>query len=339
MALILIVLLVITISLVIDKSIYSYKTRSFSKIAFFFLCIVAGIAISEFLTNSNNFFYLDFIKGHFIPHYELAPSLLIVIGGIFILGGFYTSYSDIRDISKSLISKKSFLLIYFSSATVFIAFMANLTIQTISPDLLIDTPFLNKDLIYFLHFTSLNLISFSVAYFSYTQPFLNLTGGLRPNLLLEKGLIGYYLAYHSDNGPEPLAHSKQFALQANLSFKSLAGLAVSSIVLVGMFSEDDARYVPKVSLIPIPSLENYSAIIYTFSSRSESINDNRFREKTPTVYGILFPSNLTIAIRNMNQTLKYVLEVVSKHPNIDDLNQEDLLSTLTTTIIRKILLK
>ncbi len=211
-------------------------------------------------------------------------------------------------------------------------------LETFSIDSLVSTPLFNKDFIYFLHFTCLNLLSLAFAYFSYTQPFLLLTGGVRPNLLLEKGLLGYYLAYHTDNGPEPLTYSDQFVKTAKLTTTSLTGLAVSSIVLVGMFREDDQRFLSKVSLIPVPHAENYSAIVYTFAIKSKSIIDDRFKDHTPSVFSILFPSNLTIAIRNMNSTLDLVLDYVNKYDKIEDLQEEQILISLASTILRKLLI-
>lgn len=335
-ALFTILLLIVIISLMLDKAIYSYKVRLLSKISFFSLSIVIGIILSEFIDGQNNFFYLKEILGHFIPYYALEPSILIIIGGLAILGSIYLSYKDLVHISHALVSKNSFYLMFASSATIFIAFMMNLILQTFSSKSLVNTPLFNKDFIYFLHFSCLNLLSFSFAYFSYTQPFLNLTGGVRPNLLLDRGLVGYFLAYHTDNGPEPLAYSKQFVKIANVSFESLLGLAVSSIILVGSYDEKQGKLISKVSIIPIPNINQYSALTFTFGTKSENINDPRFKNNTPTVFAILFPSAMTIAIRGINETLKNVLDYVIKFNKIEDFQKEQILSSLATTILRKI---
>ena len=46
-----------------------------------------------------------------------------------------------------------------------------------------------------------------------------------------------------------------------------------------------------VSLNPIPGMENYSALIYTFFTRNELLTDLRIRDHAPNAYCILFPSN------------------------------------------------
>ena len=337
-ALFTILLMIISISLLVDKAIYTYKVRLLSKISFFLFCIVLGIISSEFMVKTNNFFYLKDINGHMIPYYSLLPSLLIITGGIAILVGILFSYRDIKAISEGLVAKNGFYLIFISSTTIFAAFIVNLILQTYSSESLVDTFLFNKDFIYLLHFTSLNLLSFSFAYFSYTQPFLNLSGGVRPNLLLDRGLLGYFLAYHTDKGPEPLAYSEQFVKSANISFDSLTALAVSSIVLVGMFNEAEERFISKVSLIPIPNIENYSALIYTFAIKSTHVTDTRFKNKTPTVFAILFPSSLTISVKNMNKTLQQLLAYVIKYETIEDLIEEKNLLSITTAILRKILI-
>lgn len=335
-ALLAIIMIIVLVATFLDKSIYSVTTRALSKISIFVFSIVIGFILSEFIIGGDHFFYLKIVSGQYIPHYGLTPSLLILFGGILILSALYLSYKDIKNISESLLSKKSFYLIMISSSMIFVAFLINLVLQTVSVQSLVQTQLFNKDSIYLTHFTFLNLLSFSFAYFSYTQPFLNLSGA-RPDLLIKKGLLGYYLAYHSDNGPEPLTFSQEFVQNSNITEEILLGLAVSSIILVGTFQEEESHFLSKVSLIPIPGMERYSAVVYSFLSKSKGINDERFRNRTPTVFAILFPSNLTIAIRNMHQTLKDVLEYCQKYPSIEELNQFQVLLSLTTIILRKIL--
>ena len=79
-ALFTIILLIIIISLLLDKPIYTLKVRLLSKISIFTLSIVLGIILSEFINDQNKFFYLKEILGHFIPYYALEPSILIIIG-------------------------------------------------------------------------------------------------------------------------------------------------------------------------------------------------------------------------------------------------------------------
>ena len=120
--------------------------------------------------------------------------------------------------------------------------------------------------------------------------------------------------------------------------KSLLALAVSSIILIGMFREEDSAFISKVSLIPLPDMYSHSAVVYSFLSKSKTIKDERILDRTPCVFAILFPSNLSIAIRNMNKTLNVVLEYFYKFETIEELNQPQQLLMLTSTILRKILL-
>ena len=336
-ALFAIIMIIIMVAVFLDKTIYASLTRALSKSSFFVFCIVIGIILSEFITGQNNFFYLKVVLGQYVPHYELTPSILIIIGGLLILIAIYLSYKDMLEISEALVSKNSFYLIMISSALMFSAFLINLVLQTVSPELLVNNPLFNKDLIYFMYFTSLNLLSFSFAFFSYSQPFLNLTGS-RPDLLIKRGLLGYYLASHTDNGPEPLIYSEEFVKNSNMKESSLLALAVSSIILIGMFREENSTFISKVSLIPIPDMENHSALVYSFLSKSKTIKDERIRDKTPCIFAILFPSNLSIAIRNMQNTLNVVLEYFYKYTSIEELNEPQQLLILTSTILRKILL-
>ena len=328
-------LMALVICSILDKSFYNLQTRVFSKLCFTIYCVCIGLVISDIVTGNNTFFYLYSYKNTFFPYYNMTASLLTIFGNLFLLLTFYYSYTSLKYFSKVLIDKKIFLIIFIATMMVLFAFVADFILQILDINYII----IFESYINFVYFVLLNFISIILAYFSYTQPYLHFSGGPRSNLLIEKGFIGYYLASLTDNGPEPLNYSKQFVEYSNMPLKSIIGLAISAISIVGMFTgEREASFSSKVSLIPIPGIENYSALTYTFFTRNMTLLDERNREHDPTVYCILFPSNLTLALRKMNSTLEDVLKVAEQFSTIETLNDDKVLISLSSNVLRKILL-
>jgi hypothetical protein len=324
------------VCLMLDKNFYYLKTRFFSKICFTLYCIAIGLILSDILMNKKDFFYLFNSNNDFFPYYTINGSIIIIFGNFFLISTFYFSYTSIKHLPKGFVDLKSFNLIFGATILILFVFMVDFLLQIYELST-INNYIYNINIMYF---GLLNFISIVLAYFSYTQPYLHFSGGPRTNLLLEKGFIGYYLASLTDDGPTPMKYSKSFEKYSNLQLKSIIGLAVSSISVLGMFSSDTRgdSFSSKVSLLPIPGMANYSALTYTLFIKNSELKDERIKESAPTVYCILFPSNLTVALRKMDQTLEDVLKQVEITDNIEDFNDDFILSSLTNKILRKILL-
>ncbi len=324
----------LSICLILDKKFYSFKTRVLSKITFTLYTICMSLTISDIVTKDNNFYYIYRFDNKLIPYYGYYGGLFLVLANILLLVTFYLSYRDLRTMPKIMVADKSFSLITGIAMIIIGIFVIDFYLQ-ISNLASIGQygEFINVS-----YFITLNLISIMFTYFSFTQTFLHFSGNPNPNTLIKKGFIGYFLASVTNNGPEPLTHSKAFVDYSQLPQESLLGLAFSAISIVGMFSgTKENSFKSRVSLIPVPGTVDYSTLVYTFFVRNEANEDERTKEQAPTAYCIMFPSNFSLDLRKMTSTLSDVLSVVERDRTIENINNDEMLFQLTNIILRKML--
>ena len=324
----------INICMILDKKFYDFKTRLASKFSYTFYTICLGLVISDAVTNRSNFFYLLQNNNVTFPYYSPVASVFLIVSNIFLLFTFYLSYRSLKVLPTMLVAHKSFFVIFASLIIILAVFSFDFLLQMTNIALVgIFAIFINLS-----YFIILNFISIIFTYFSFTQIFLHFSGNPNPNILIKKGFIGYYLASVTENGPEPINYSKTFVEYSKLPAESILGLAYSSISIVGMFSGiENISYSSKVSLIPVPGIENYSSLVYTFFTKNDRAIDERLKIHEPTAYCILFPSNFSLDLSKLTSTIAEVSKILEKNDQLDYINNNEILSSITNGILRKLL--
>ena len=133
------------------------------------------------------------------------------------------------------------------------------------------------------------VITFSYfIFFGLKQPYLALFFGLSNNLV-ESGMVGYFLASMSKEGPVPLNISPEFTKLHHFTIEEQNDLALNSISASGIFQEE---FFEGVSIIPLSqSTQDLIAITFSFKMLNPSLSfDQRYNLGAPTIYALLLPS-------------------------------------------------
>lgn len=187
--------------------------------------------------------------------------------------------------------------------------------------------------IIFLIVSAVTIIYF--LYFTFQQPYLFMYLGIKKNLI-EKGLIGYFLASMTTNGPEVLIYSEQFKKIHNLEQKTLSDLALYSITSIGIFQESIYK---GNMIIPVPDRKE-DLIAFTFSIylKNKSLeSDPRYRKGVPTIFAMLLSSDILKSLSNVGGFYTiftdYLQKVnISQVQQINDKNMLELTKTLIQTL-------
>ncbi|MHA2297975.1 MAG: hypothetical protein ACXADA_18235, partial [Candidatus Hodarchaeales archaeon] len=65
--------------------------------------------------------------------------------------------------------------------------------------------------------------------------------------------------------------------------------------------------------------------------------DPRAKKGVATIFAIIFPSDLTIALQQLSSAMPIVTAVVNKHKNITELMSTELLEQMAVSVLKKLL--
>ncbi|MFW9993864.1 MAG: hypothetical protein ACFFD4_17600 [Candidatus Odinarchaeota archaeon] len=161
-----------------------------------------------------------------------------------------------------------------------------------------------------------------------------------PELAIKNGYIGYCLSSMTLHGPEPLVVSDKFKEFSKISETALLGLSVNSIITSGSFRVDASKSINElISLVPVPEFPQLTALTFSFTSINEELakQDPRAKKGAATIFAIIFPSDLTIALQRLSSAIPIVIDVVNQHKNINQLMNAKLLERVAILVLKKLL--
>ncbi|MFW9998362.1 MAG: hypothetical protein ACFFD4_40365 [Candidatus Odinarchaeota archaeon] len=176
--------------------------------------------------------------------------------------------------------------------------------------------------------------SFSI-YLTFSKPFFLMLRGINPAPLLTRGYVGYFLAAFMDSGPETLFIAPIFKEKMKIDDFSLHKVSLGVLSLISVL--DDRNTVENVSLLPLISEYGVAALAFTFSSKNSATEDQQLKKDTATLFTILFPPIMTLAVNNMSNTLTVVLEQIKRKQTVQELVDQEFLNELTVKALKRLL--
>jgi len=304
--------------------IYTRKVRLTGVLALIAFTILTGYTLSD-LIESHDFLSFKAMNGIWLTQFDGFYTGFIFLGIIFFVLSFYYSSQFLDNFPEDLLTgqifhftKRSILIISSVVFTCFLVFiLAPINLAGIFA-LLLEILISLLVLIYF--------------YLQYQQPFLQLGFGANPMKLLEHNLVGYFIGSSLDQGPTIIKKSELFFDRTKIDKNTLDGLNIGVITLVGI--NDSFR--EQVAIVPVPKFDDYTAIAISFFMKNPQVQDERVKDKAPTVLGIIVPSLLALSLRGINEIRSKVDDIFIDLDHIEKLSEEGL-KTSVAKILHELL--
>ncbi|MFX0091989.1 MAG: hypothetical protein ACFFBD_09520 [Candidatus Hodarchaeota archaeon] len=308
----------IFLSKAFDQPFLDKKTRFSALVTLSLFLILFGVALTDLFLPSPIFFDSTYQSGEWQHTLHPLTLILVILGILLFLVTFVFAFKSIRMMPDYLISEKSLKLAVLMAVISLVVCVGGLVL------------FLDLPALFVLCLTAL-ISSFTLLlpYISQDQPFLLLGGGFQPNLMLERGYLGYCLSSWSELGPCPILFSSEFGTFANVSEADLLLLSVKAATTLGGDKS--------IGLVPIPNHADLLALVVTFPIKNHEFTDRRFREGVPSQFAILFPSVMSIALNRINRVLPIVLKKVNQKEDIKALADHNYLQEMAIAALKCLL--
>ena len=162
---------------------------------------------------------------------------------------------------------------------------------------------------------------------------MSLLGGANPIIMMKKGVVGYMLISIMEKGPDPLLYSSPLFNKTQITRETSIGLSVLILTAAGMLESFEERSI----LIPVPHHSGLVILAYSFLIPHKDSDDPRLITGAPVAFGVIIPTILMRALRDLNLGLEIVLERVKLKDDLSELQNEEFLEQLTVNVLRKII--
>ncbi|MFX0061211.1 MAG: hypothetical protein ACFFC7_03425 [Candidatus Hermodarchaeota archaeon] len=168
-------------------------------------------------------------------------------------------------------------------------------------------------------------------YFSSTKPFFFLISGTQATLLLEKGYIGYFVASFADYGPTPILISPVLRECMNISTEALENFSVSGLSAMSVYDS----LTEKVSLLPVPTIDDLEALLFQFLIPNTEVKDERLVMGAPTFFAIIFPSTMLFRANDVTRIIPLIWRQLREKETLFELSDANFLEKITLLALRQ----
>ncbi|MHA1968952.1 MAG: hypothetical protein ACW964_14250 [Candidatus Hodarchaeales archaeon] len=285
------------------------------------------------------FFKLEInLLGFFTPDFHPFLIILRFVAFFCLIALFIVLFRNSTNIPSFIISWENLKIFFISLIVAFLSLNLVIVHEIIS----VFTPVEDfiSDLAYFSISIILSICVVMLYFNSSKTHYLNVFWGMDPELAIKNGYIGYSLFSMTLHGPEPLVVSDKFKEFSKISETALLGLSVNSIITSGSFRGDASKSIGElISLVPVPEFPQLTALTFSFTTINEELakQDPRAKKGVATIFAIIFPSDLTIALQQLSSAMPIVTAIVNKHKNITELMSTELLEQMAVSVLKKLL--